>query len=379
VLTGGNGRQGAEAETNTYFFEVPPGQRDLEASVKLANDAGDELIAYLVNPDGQTVGYSSNYTYVLTSGGLSPGATLYTDIYHVAPEPGAWELVLAWQNPVTGDELAEPFTGAIEFNRVSVTSDLPSSPSVLLPELTASAFEVSVTNTGQAPEAFFVDPRLTATATVALPNLNPAVTETSFTLPLPAGLSFPYYVVPTHTYELQANLTRQSGAAPVTFDMSYFPGDPDVSPALAAPGVAGFSTGASASLALAGTPELSPGLWLVNPDEVGPYPPGGAPTDTVSATLSAVTQAFDPTVTSSTGDFWQLQTTNVLYLLPGQSGTISVDITPSGKPGSVQSGVLYVDDYVLASLFSTPLPDGDELAAIPYTYTVGPTGGTGAG
>ena len=371
LLTGGNGRQGAEAETNTYFFQVPPGETDLDASVKLANDPGDQLIAYLVNPDGQTVGYSSNYTYLLGASGLSPGATLYTDIYHVAPEPGMWELILAWQNPVTGDELQEPFTGSVEFNRVEVSSDLPSSPSVVLPQLTSSAFEVTVTNTGSAPEAFFVDPRLTATATVALPNLNPAVTATSFTLPLPAGLSFPYYVVPPHTYELQANVTRESGSAPVTFDMSYFPGDPDVSPALAAPGAAGFSTGAAASLTLSGSPELSPGLWLVNPDEVGPYPPGGAPTDTASASVSAVTQAFDPTVTSSTGDFWQLQATNVLYLLPGESGTISVQVTPDGPVGSVQSGVLYVDDYVLASLFSTPLPDGDELAAIPYTYTVG--------
>lgn len=382
VLTGGNGRAGAPAQTNTYFFQVPPGEADMEASVALANDPGEELIAYLVDPGGQTVGYTSNYTLGPSSSGLVPTASPYAEIYHVAPEAGTWELVLGWQNPVTGNELDEPFTGAISFDQVRVKSNLPDSPSDVVARLTSTAFDVTVDNTGVAPEALFVDPRLTSTATVALPNLNPAITATSFTLPLPAtspagGLSFPYYLVPTHTSQLVANVARLSGPAPVTFDMSYFPGDPDVSPAQPAPGVSGTSAsaGSGANLTLTGQPELSPGLWLINPDEVGPYPATGAPSDVASASLSAVTQAFDPTVTSSTDDFWQVgfAFSNFLYLLPGQSGTIAVDITPTAPSGTVASGTLYVDDFVLASLFSTPLPDSNELAAIPYSYTVGST------
>ncbi|MGH9106328.1 MAG: S8 family peptidase [Acidimicrobiales bacterium] len=374
VLSGGNGRAGAEAQTNTYFFDVPAGLRDLDASVALANDPFDELIAYLVNPDGQTVGYSSNYTLGPTSNGLAPATSPYLQIYHSAPDPGRWELVLYWANPVTGDELTEPFTGTVGFDQVDVTGNLPNSPSDTLPQLTSTAFDVKVTNTGVAPEAFFADPRLDQTATVALANQNPAVTATSFTMPLPAGLSFPYYLVPTHTSELSASVDRLSGAAPVTFDMEYFPGDPDVSPGQPAPNVTETSTATSATLDLAETPEVSPGLWLVNPDEQGPYPPGGALTDTASTVVSATTQAFDPAVTSDTDDFWQVgfAASSFLYLLPGQSGTIAVDITPTASPGSVVGGTLYVDDIVLASFFSSDaLPDGDELAGIPYSYTVG--------
>ena len=374
VLTGGNGREATQAQTNTYFFQVPPGETDLDASVALATDPGEELIALLVDPGGQTVGYSSNYTFVPHDGSLAPGATEDAQLYHVAPEAGQWELILDWQNPVTGDELAEPFTGAIEFNEVSVEGDLPDSPSTTLTPGSTS-FDVTVDNTGVAPEAFFADPRLDQTATYTLENQNPAIGASDFSLPLAAGLSFPLYIVPTHTTQLNANVTLLSGTTPVSFDMEYFPGDPDVSPAVPAPGVTGTTTSSSASLTLTGQPELSPGLWLVNPDEVGPYPVTGAPTETAIASLSAVTQAFDPAVATSTDDFWQLGfgASNFLYLLPGESGDISVSITPppTASAGTVVTGTLYVDDYVLASLFAAPLPDGDELAAIPYSYTVG--------
>ena len=131
----------------------------------------------------------------------------------------------------------------------------------------------------------------------------------------------------------------------------------------------------SASLTLTGQPEVSPGLWLVNPDETGPYPAGGAPADTASTSLSAVTQAFDPTVGTDTDDFWQVgfAFTNFLYLQPGQSGSISVAISPTAGPGTLVSGDLYIDDFALGSFFAfQPLPNADELAAIPYTYKIGP-------
>ena len=160
--------------------------------------AGDQLVAYLVDPNGQTVGYSSDFTLEPTSSGFQTAASPFTQLYHVAPIPGQWQLVLFWSNPVVGDELSDPFTGSIAFNQVSVSSDLPDSSSVNVPALTSTAFDVTVKNTGVAPEAFFVDPRLdNQTETVNLPNQNPAVTSTSFTIPLPGGLSFPYYLVPT--------------------------------------------------------------------------------------------------------------------------------------------------------------------------------------
>ncbi|HLI50687.1 MAG TPA: hypothetical protein VKU87_02755, partial [Thermomicrobiaceae bacterium] len=79
-----------------------------------------------------------------------------------------------------------------------------------------------------------------------------------------------------------------------------------------------------------------------------------------------------------TGDFWQLgfeyNLNNALYLLPGQSGTINVQISPTASPGTVVSGTLYVDDVTLAAFVpSLSDPNGDELAGLPYQYTVGNT------
>ncbi len=378
VLTGGNGRADSQAQSNTYYFEVPPGQTDLDASIALANNpsagivSGDLLVAYLVDPNGQTVGYSSDVTLEPTSSGSEAVASQFTQLYHVAPIPGQWELVLEWLNPVVGDELNDAFTGSIQFNQVKVKSDLPDSPSVSVPALTSTAFSVKVENTGVAPEAFFVDPRLAnQTETVSLPNQNPAVTATSFTIPLPGGLSFPYYLVPTHTTQLQANVSSADGTTPVTFDTEYFPGDPWLSPAVASPGVTGTFGPGSASLTFTEDPEVSPGLWDINPDEIGPYPPSGIPVDNASASLSAVTEAFDPSVTSSTGNLWDGSLSNFLYLMPGQSGAIEVDVSPTGPPGTVSSGTLYVDDLTLGSLVGVANPDGDELAAIPYQYKIG--------
>ena len=103
VLTGGNGRDGSDAQTNTYFFDVPAGKTDLDASVALRTDPGEVLVGYLMDPDGQTVGYSSNYTEVPKSTShLVPGSTRYLQTFAVAPQAGEWELVLDWENPVTG-------------------------------------------------------------------------------------------------------------------------------------------------------------------------------------------------------------------------------------------------------------------------------------
>ncbi len=89
---------------------------------------------------------------------------------------------------------------------------------------------MTIHNSGQAPEAYFVDPRLHTTITLALPNQNSNVNAGSLTLPLAlptsdGGPPFPYYFVPTETSKISESLT---GSAPVDFDSSYFPGDPDL-------------------------------------------------------------------------------------------------------------------------------------------------------
>jgi hypothetical protein len=366
VLTGGNGRNGAQAETNTYMFSVPGGENDLDVGIALAKDPNDAFIAELVNPNGQTVSYSSNIT---TDSFGNAVATQTANLYAVNPVGGEWSLVIEWLNPVSGLELSEPFSGTIQFNHVDVNSDLPNGDTSI-PSGSTQSFTVNITNSGNAPEAFFLDPRLNQSQTINLLDLNLGLAQ-YLTLPLPPGEAYPYYLVPPQTSELHASIT---GSAPVTFDLEYFPGDPDISPGVNSPWTTGSIHGNSASVTL-NEPEVSPGEWLLDPAEIGPFLAAGAPLVSASASLSAVTQAFDPTMTSSTGDMWSSfnglsNGFSPTYLDPGQSTTITVVASPTASPGTVVSGTLYVDDYSVASSFDFDLPNGDEVAAIPYSYTV---------
>ena len=310
VLTGGNGRAGAQAQANYYTFTVPKGARNIHAEIDLANDPNDVLTGYLIDPAGQNLGYSSNVTE--DSGG-NPESTQSVDLYHALPAPGTWTIALQWANPVSGLELQEPFTGTIGFGKLPISSNLPVGK--VLTKGTTNSYQVTIKNSGRAPEDYFVDPRLDATVTLALPNQNPGANAASLTLPLPAtsasgGPPFPYYFVPTETSQISESLT---GSAPVDFDSSYFPGDPDLE---------GVQSGDSASLTF-NNAEISPGLWSLNPSEIGPYnTTTGAPKVTAAAKFSAVTKAFDPAVSSSTGDIWPV--------LEGLPGTATPVYIPAG-------------------------------------------------
>jgi len=94
--------------------------------------------------------------------------------------------------------------------------------------------------------------------------------------------------------------------------------------------------------------------------------------------MTVQTKAFDPAVTSDTGDIWLAATNpaatfSPIVIQPGQKATINVTITPSAAKGTVVSGFLYVDDFVSnvpPPAYGQPV-SGDELAAFPYEYTVG--------
>lgn len=119
---------------------------------------------------------------------------------------------------------------------------------------------------------------------------------------------------------------------------------------------------------------LNNGFWFAAPSEIGPYP-SSAPAGTVSMSMSVTFKAFDPAVTSDTGDL-ELASTNPsttfspVVINPGQSATVHVTITPSGSPGSVVTGTLYVDDF-MTNVPPYGQQGASELAAIPYTYTIG--------
>ncbi len=367
VLTGGNGR-GNPSQMNTYSFKVPAGQRDLDVSATFA-DTGDGVVAFLQDPHGETVASSSSVT--LDSSQQNVTTTGTVNVYKDAPQAGTWTVVLDWLQPVSGSELSEPFTGSVNFNQVSVSSNLPTAQGHLKKGHTYT-FDVTVKNTAQSPEAFFLDPRTSSTATIRLPDQFGS--DQSMTLPLPPGLTFPVYVVPTDTSGMQTSLT---GSGPVTYDIEPFTGDPDLSPALAAPGVTASQSGDTASLNFSASGEVYPGFWYLNPSEIGPYGPSGAPSITASATFSAVTAAFDPTVTPSTGDLWSLANNitsgafTPVYLAPGASAVIPLTITPTGRPGAVVSGFIKLDDaFQFNALIGVPNSGGDELASLPFSYRV---------
>src|SRR5262249_25030292 len=132
----------------------------------------------------------------------------------------------------------------------------------------------------------------------------------------------------------------------------------------------------------------------------GPFP-GPAPAGSLNVSASAFGNLFDPAITTSTGDFWQVgvdpaampaqaalaKAAGVRLLAanradagpnaspavdpgplvpnPGQTGTIMVTITPTGPEGTIVTGHLYIDTV---DLFTD---GGQELISLPYQYTVG--------
>ena len=364
TLTGGNGRATSTGQTAFYQMDVPAGLKALNVQVSTGNSA-NTFLAELVDPSTETA--ASSATNALQATTVGGGSTLQPEkgaqLHVLNPVAGRWTLVVDFFNTVSGTSVAQPFTVTINDTPVAVSAaGLPDSASTQLTAGQPVTANVTVTNNGSSPEAYFVDPRLSTSVTQKL------ATQTVSQFPLPDLDGFiPTYLVPSHSTAITA---KAVSSAPVFFDFSWAFGDPDLI----------STTGDTATGSYTASP-VADGDWNVTPFLVGPTGAKAAKSRTVTTSLTVTRSEFNRTITSPTGDMWLASTDpstpfSPQIVEPGQTVTIPVTITPSGAAGSTVSGTLYVADSslvpgeVTSDALSGSAPEASDIAALPYTYGI---------
>jgi len=222
------------------------------------------------------------------------------------------------------------------------------------------------------------DARLPVDQTYGLSDLFGSPLTESLPLSGAAGDSGNDFYVPTETASMSVGV---SSTAPVTFDTSFLPGDPDISPQTGGPYVTSSLTPTSALIAYAPPIGVAPGIWNSFPAEIGPFGAGPAPSESETTSISVSTLGFDTTASSPTGDVVQNLTTggggfNPTEVDPGGTLVIPVTLSPTaGEVGSTVAGTLYVDDFTFGEFGGFAVVgfaslDTNDVAAIPYEYTV---------
>jgi Peptidase inhibitor I9 len=364
TLTGGNGRQQSEGQSAFYQVQVPAGLPSLSAQIKLANN-GNPFVAELVSPSGQAASTgASSLLGVGSSGGYTPEPQDGAELHVMHPAPGLWTLAIAFYGQVSGTALSQPFTVTLSSAAADAAAPgLPDSVNSTLADGAKKTVYIHVTNTGKVPEEYFVDGRLNQSTTYNLPS------QTSSTVEVPITGTPPEYFVPSHTTSVTATA---SASKPIYFDYWAYFGDPDLFSSV---------TGDNASGTL-NSRSVTNGLWIVSPFQQGPDGKKALPPVETATSMTATTQAFDPGVSSPTGDLWEqsLNPATVInpYVVdPGQTVSIPVTITPNGSAGSTVSGKIFLDDVSLAAGDVTwaleslaPAPEASDVAAFSYKYTI---------
>jgi hypothetical protein len=362
-LTGGHPSGPDLGQTLYYQMNVPAGLRALNASISTGS-ADNTFFAELINPSGEAVSTAAN--------GL-PGATVQgvtaivpetgAQLHALTPAAGRWLLAIDFYGTVSGTALAQPIGITVNDSPAQASvSGLPDSPGITLAAGSPETIQLQVTNTSDAPEAYFVDARLAEQTKVTLA----AQTVRALTVPTYSTV-LPTYLVPSHT---TAIAVTASSRRPLYFDLSWPFGDPDL--------ISQQGTTATRTYAAAAVPD---GDWVITPFLGGPFG-AKAPTSTRTVvSMTAETAAFDPSVSSPAGDLWLTSLSPAAKLTPyvvepGQSITIPVTITPTGRPGTIIRGTLYLDGTSLIPglatdlLFSGNYPEASDVAAFSYSYTV---------
>ena len=377
TLTGGNGRP-ATGPTLTYEFDVPAGLRDLGLSFAIT-DTNYNLQGVLVDPNDLPIDVQSTATTIDPHTGLPSAFTNTMQFFRRDPRAGRWKLILLINNSISGAQTSIPFVVRIAFNGVLAGAiGLPNNPGIGLKAGRTVTATVVLKNTGNTTKDFFVDPRLAQSAPIPLGGFTQ-------TVPLQASGPFPpSFFVPTEATQLIVAAASMSPTVPFNLDLQDNDGTPPSgnvgSPEYNATSFFDPLTGDNEAVAFSTAPEVVPGTWSEGLVQIGPFPHGLGAVSTALVGGAVIGQPFDATAAPSTGDPIGIlagQTPNPyapLTLAPGQSGAITVRITPAGPAGTVVRGNFYVDSIALDPASGLLITGGsaDELKALPYAYTVTP-------
>ncbi|MFJ9772983.1 S8 family serine peptidase [Kitasatospora sp. NPDC101157] len=369
TITGGNGRGSSPTQMFAYGFDVPKGQKDLRVGVTVAKDANLFMQGALISPNGTPIDIEGN-TLFDAQGNLT-GTANGVSATTVNPAEGHWRFVLNVLGPVSGQELSQDFAGTIAFNQNQATAaGLPNDAKTKLAAGKPVTVNVNYTNNTVAPQSIAADGRLDKR--VDLP-LVPQGASASVNLPLSLTSSVPSFLVPPGTDQLKA---VAASSTPAQVELSATTASPDLFGDLKK-----AQDGSTISVATSkGSAEqpVVPGAWGTFVQQIGPFGPAGAPKGTSTITATAHTLAFDPALSSSTGDPYasgvnaSAPAAAPVTVAPGATGSLQVTLTPTGPKGSTVKGVLYlVSGPTFVPTANNSLgTTGSVLAAIPYSYTV---------
>jgi subtilisin family serine protease len=369
VVTGGNARGVTPGETFSYQFDVPKRWDDLEVSTEFANNLDSVVDLVLIDPNGELSDVVSNEALDDTATGL----TLTKDMqsFTADPVPGLWHMVVVVQNPVSGNNIEQPFTGHVTDDGVGVNRhQLPNSNSTKLTVGVPATYDVKVTNPGVQPIFVGVDPRLEKTVTL---RAVPIQGDETFALPPDPSVE-PIYNAPPDTQSL--TVTAQS-TTPAQLELQGSAAGFDIFGDLLS--AQQGSTLSVAKVSEAGNGDyVTRGIWFTNMQQIGPFPEE-APAGQSTLSASMRTFAFDSTVTSEAGDPYGNSVDpnndgfgNPVRIGPGETQTISVTITPTTR-GSA-SGILNLVTVPNLPTGGGGLPftsTGEVVATVPYKYKAG--------
>ena len=159
TITGGNGRAPISGQEFFYQLDVPAGRPELNATITV-QDPGNQFGAYLIDPQGEAVAYATNMVPGATASS-PPENQVGAQLHTLSPAPGRWRLAVVFAPVVSGNSLSSPFEVSVNQQAVPASGGtLPNAASTQLTAGQAYTYNVTVKNTGTAPETFFPDARL---------------------------------------------------------------------------------------------------------------------------------------------------------------------------------------------------------------------------